>query len=92
MPDGQYTNIYRLYNYADIRVADAWFLKCNNISASYNFPERWIKGFAQNINVNFSVSQPFRIVSKDFKGMDPEVAVGNQPISRNYSLGINISF
>ena len=92
LPDGQYTNIYRLYNYADIRVADAWFLKCNNISASYNFPERWIKGFAQNINVNFSVSQPFRIVSKDFKGMDPEVAIGNQPISRNYSLGINISF
>ena len=31
------------------------------------------------------------IVSKEFKGMDPEVATGSQPISRTFSFGVNIS-
>ena len=37
------------------------------------------------------VLSPKKIVSKEFKGMDPEVATGSQPISRTYSFGINVS-
>ena len=39
-----------------------------------------------------SVSNPFMIVSKDFKGKDPEVATGSQPLSRNYAFSVNLSF
>lgn len=38
------------------------------------------------------VSNPFIIVSKDFKGRDPEVATGSQPISQTYTLSVNLSF
>ncbi len=45
-----------------------------------------------NIAMSLNVTNPFIIVSKDFKGKDPEVATGSQPISRNYTLSLNISF
>lgn len=83
---------YRLYNYTDIRVVNASFLRCNNITLSYNLSSGWINKFAQNIGLSFSVSNPFMIVSKDFKGKDPEVATGSQPLSRNYTLSVNLSF
>lgn len=41
---------------------------------------------------SFSVSNPFIIVSKDFKGKDPEVATGSQPLSQNYTFSVNLSF
>lgn len=81
-----------LYNYSDIRVVNASFLRCNNITLSYNISEGWIKKFAQNMGFTFSVSNPFIIVSKDFKGRDPEVATGSQPISQTYTLSVNLSF
>jgi len=83
---------YELYNYSDIRVVNASYLRCNNISLSYNLSKGWIKKFAQNMGVSFSVSNPFIIVSKDFKGKDPEVATGSQPLSQNYTFSVNLSF
>ena len=81
-----------LYNFSDIRVVNASFLRCNNITLSYNISEGWIRKFAQNMGFTFSVSNPFIIVSKDFKGRDPEVATGSQPISQSYTLSVNLSF
>lgn len=83
---------YEMYNYTDIRVVNASYFRCNNISLSYNLSKGWIKRFAQNLGVTFNVSNPFMIVSKDFKGKDPEVATGAQPFSQNYSLSVNLSF
>jgi tonB-linked outer membrane protein, susC/ragA family len=86
------TYSYRLYNYTDIRVVNASFLRCNNVSLSYNLSKGWITKFAQNVGFSFSVSNPFMIVSKDFKGKDPEVATGSQPLSQNYTFSLNLSF
>lgn len=91
-PDDETLYLYEIYNYCDRRVVDAWFLKCNSISLSYNLPEKWIKGFAQNLGFSFSVTNPFQFVSSDYKGMDPEVATGSQPVSRNYNFNLSISF
>ena len=83
---------HRLYNYSDIRVVNASFLRCNSISLSYTVPEKWVKRMClKNMSLGASVSNPFIIVSKQYKGLDPEVASGSQPISRNYSFSINIS-
>ncbi len=38
------------------------------------------------------VSQLFSIVSKDFKGRDAEVATGQQPRTRTYTLTVSASF
>ena len=83
---------YEMYNNSSARVVNASYLRCNNISLSYNVPEKLISGFAQSISLSFSVSNPFQIVSKDYKGVDPEGAMGNQPLSRNYTFGLNVSF
>lgn len=83
---------YVMYNYTDERVVNASFLRCNNITLSYNLSKGWIKKIAQNMAFTFAVSNPFMIVSKDYKGKDPEVATGSQPLSQNYTLSLNLSF
>ena len=92
MPNGGLERYPRLYNYTDIRVVNASFLRCNNISLSYTFPGRIARSlYLKNLSLSGSVSNPFIIMSSKFKGMDPEVSTGAQPISRNYSLTLNIS-
>ena len=92
MPNTQgYEYVYNMYNYSDARVVSASFLRCNNISLSCNLPDKWFKHTFKNMSLTASVSNPFVIVSRDFKGMDPEVATGNQPIPRVYSTILNIS-
>ena len=83
---------YELYANSTARVVDAWFLRCQNISFSYSLPSEKLPGFLQNLSFTGSVSNPFQIRSKDFLGRDPEVALGNQPMSSIYTLGINMSF
>ena len=81
-----------MYNYSDARVVNASFLRCNGLALNYTLPEKWVKKmYLKNLSFSASLSNPFMIVSKEFKGMDPEVATGSQPISRTVSLGINIS-
>jgi TonB-linked SusC/RagA family outer membrane protein len=85
--------VYDIYNYSDIRVVNGSFLRCNDISLSYNVAEQILKHVGiKNVAVTAAVRNPFIIVSKDYKGIDPEVATGNQPIPRVYSMGLNISF
>ena len=90
----KYTTIYPYdaWAYSDIRVADAWYLRCNNISLSYQVPREWTKSFARSVSFSCSVSNPFQIVSKDFHGRDPEVASGAQPLSRHFSFSMSMSF
>lgn len=83
---------YEMYNYSSARVVNASYLRCNNISLSYNVPQKWIEQFAQSVSFSFVVSNPFQIVSKDYKGVDPEVAMGNQPLSKTYTFSLNVSF
>ena len=78
--------------YSDARVVNAWYIRFNDLKLSYELPEKWIKGFADRVAVSFTATNPLQIRSRDFKGRDPEVALGNQPRSQNYSLGINVSF
>ena len=86
-------NIYEMYDYSDVRVVNASFLRCNNISLTYNLPDAFLKYLGlENVAFSGSVSNPFMIVSKDYKGVDPEVATGGQPLSKVYSLRLNITF
>ncbi|MDY4043338.1 MAG: SusC/RagA family TonB-linked outer membrane protein [Marinifilaceae bacterium] len=86
-------NVYEMYDYSDIRVVNASFLRCNNISLTYNLSDRLLQYVGlKSIAFSASVSNPFMIVSKDYKGVDPEVATGGQPLSRVYSLRLNITF
>ena len=82
-----------MYNYSDVRVVSASSLKCNNLSLNYSFPEKLAKSLGvQYISIGSSVSNLFTIVSKDFKGRDPEVATGAQPTTSSWSFNLNVTF
>lgn len=83
---------YEAWAASDVQVVDAWYLRCNSINLSYVFPEEMIRSFAQNVSFQFTVNNPFQIVSSDFDSRDPEVAKGSQPLSRTFSLSLNVSF
>jgi len=88
-----YPEAYDIYNYSTVRVVNGSFLRCNDISLTWNVAEQLLKYVRlKNVSVTAAVRNPFIIVSKDYKGMDPEVATGNQPIARVYSMGVNVSF
>lgn len=88
-----YSNVYEMYNYSHARVVNASSLKCNSISLSYSFPEQLAKSLGVKfISLGASMSNPFTIASKDFKGRDPEVATGAQPITSSYSFNLNVTF
>lgn len=94
LPDKRtYTQVYEMYNYSTTRVVNASSLQCNNLSLGYSMPEvlaRKVK--CQNISINGGVSQLFSIVSKDYRGRDPEVATGQQPRTKTYTLSLAASF
>ncbi|MBS1565415.1 MAG: SusC/RagA family TonB-linked outer membrane protein, partial [Bacteroidetes bacterium] len=94
LPDGKtYTNFYEMYNYSTARVVDASTLRFNSIFLSYSLPAKLVSRVKlKGISLNGGVSNPFAIVSRDFKGRDSEVAMGNQPRTRTYSMTFNITF
>ena len=85
-------NPYEMYAYSTARVVDAWYLRCNNINLSYTIPTEKLPKLLQNVSFSCSISNPFQIRSKDFKGRDPEVALGNQPMQRTVSFSVDVSF
>lgn len=83
---------YEMYNYSDKRVVNGNFLRCNSISLSYTLPEKLVnKVGLGNLSISAGMSNPFKIVSKDFKGVDPEVATGSSPLLKSYNFGISIT-
>ncbi len=92
LPNGVYTNYYEMYNYSTARVANASTLRVNSISISYSLPNNIVSRLkCQGINVGFTASNPFAWVSKDFKGVDAEVATGSQPRIRSYALSLSVN-
>ena len=88
------TALYPLeaWGYSDARVVDAWYVRLNDLRLMYTLPEAWVKGWARSLSLSVTITNPLQIKSKDFKGRDPEVAVGEQPRSRDFSFGIDLSF
>ena len=77
-------------------IQNASFMRLKNLSLSYDLPERWMEAtrFFQNVRLNFTARNVFTITK--YKGADPEVngnlANGNYPATRQYTLGIDVTF
>ncbi|HWW40083.1 MAG TPA: hypothetical protein VNZ46_12260, partial [Pedobacter sp.] len=84
---------YTLYNYSSARVVNASYLRINNINVSYMLPEKYAKRiFCKSISVGYTLSNVYTFVSKDFKGVDPEVASGGQPLARTHVINLSATF
>ncbi|WP_163713293.1 SusC/RagA family TonB-linked outer membrane protein [Mangrovibacterium lignilyticum] len=89
----QYAFLYDMYTYSTDRVVNASSLRVNYLSLSYNLSEKLCNKLnCKAVSLGLGVSNVFSIVSKDFHGRDPEVATGNQPRTRSYSLNLNVNF
>ena len=89
LPNGLYDNIYSMWSQSDVRVADASFLRCTQISFSYNVPRNFCQkiGVAR-IQLSANINNLFVIASDDWKGYDPELGYSIQP--RIYSVGLSL--
>lgn len=89
LPNGLYDNIYSMWAQSDVRVANASFLRCTQISLSYSFPRKWCQGIKlSHITLSANMNNLFVIASKDWRGYDPEL--GYSILPRMYSLGLSI--
>jgi TonB-linked SusC/RagA family outer membrane protein len=99
IPDGLPLGVgspYNLYDQSSIRVVKGDFFRCTNINLAYALPVSAIKRFgARGMNIGVSVNNPFIITNKAFHGQDPETSgMGSTalPITRSYTLSLNVSF
>ena len=89
LPNGLYDNIYSMWAQSDARIASASFLRCTQISFSYNVPQKACKKIGlSRISVSANVNNLFVIASEEWKGYDPELGYTIQP--RVYSIGLGI--
>jgi len=89
-------NYWQMYNDSDLRVVSGNFMRCTNISLTYDLPDFIAKKlYVKGASCSLGVSNPFVIASKDLKGRDPEqvrLGSGTLPPQQNYSLMLNITF
>ena len=91
LPDNGSDYWISMWEQSDVMVVDASFLRCNQLSLSWNVNREWCKKMGlKTLSVNAGVSNLFVIASKKFNGFDPELGNSVQP--KNYSLGVNIGF
>ncbi|MCZ4245041.1 SusC/RagA family TonB-linked outer membrane protein [Pedobacter punctiformis] len=91
--DGTSPSPYTMYNYSTARLVNASYLRINNINISYIVPEKFAKRvFCKNLNIGYTFSNVYTFVSKDFKGVDPEVASGGQPLPKTHSFTLSATF
>ena len=91
LPDGDVDYWIDMWAQSDEMVVDASFLRCQQVSLSWNVGQRWCERIGlKSFSLNVIVNNIFVIGNKRFNGFDPEL--GNSVHPKNYSVGINIGF
>lgn len=86
---------WNMYDYSDARVVSGNYLKCSNISLTYQIPEQLLnKAGISRLEVSLATSNLFTLCSSKLKGQTPtqgftEVQLTDRP---TFTFGINISF
>ena len=82
---------YDMWQMSDARVVDASFLRCQQMSLTWNVDEAWCAKFGmKSLQLNAIMNNVFVIADKKFNGFDPELGDSVQP--KTYSLGVTIGF
>ena len=89
-------NAWTMYNYGSQRVVSGNYLQCQDLSLTYDVPEKWLNriGLA-SLSVTASTSNVFTICSSKLKGQAPtqsgfaEIKLSDRPA---FSLGLNVAF
>jgi TonB-linked SusC/RagA family outer membrane protein len=80
-------------NNASYWIIDRSFLRCRNITLGYTLPNSITRkqNVFSTLRVSFDLQNAFTITK--YPGIDPELSQGNYyPLTRNYVLGVNVTF
>lgn len=87
---------WTMYDYSDVRVVSANYLKCSSLSFTYEFGKDLLSkiGFSR-LSLSLSGTNLFTLCSKKLKGQTPtqggfsEIQLSDRP---TYSFGLSVSF
>lgn len=89
-------NYWDMYDYSDLRVVSANYLKCNSISLSYVFPDQWMKPYGiSRLELTATGNNLFTIADSELKGQTPTqggfttIELSDRP---SFSLGLSVTF
>jgi TonB-linked SusC/RagA family outer membrane protein len=88
---------YNAYNFSDQRVADGGYVRLRTVNLSYRVPGNVVSRFyVKNMTISGMVQNPWLIYADDkLNGVDPEFYSSGgvaQPITRQYTLSLNLGF
>ncbi|MBR1732383.1 MAG: TonB-dependent receptor, partial [Alloprevotella sp.] len=75
---------------------NASFLRLKNLTLAYDLPKAWMEetGFMKNVRLSFITRNLFTVTK--FRGADPEpdsnITYGNYPATRQFVLGVEVTF
>lgn len=81
-------------------IYDNSYVKCREITLSYNFPQKWLGKSVKGLSLSFVARNPF-IVWKNIPNIDPDSAYntsgmgleyGSLPSRRSFGFNINLKF
>ena len=89
-------NYWDMYDYSDLRVVSANYLKCSSISLSYVFPDSWMKPYGiKRLELTATGNDLFTIADSKLKGQTPTqggfttIELSDRP---SFSLGLSVTF
>jgi hypothetical protein len=94
LPTGLSDNTYSGFQCnSDYWVINGSFLKVKNMTLGYSLPNELLNKKITAVRFFIDVQNAFTLTSDRLKGMDPEVDQSNYyPLTRSYSLGVNVTF
>jgi TonB-linked SusC/RagA family outer membrane protein len=85
-------NIKSPYDYRDaVRVRDASFVALRNVSLSYTLPQKWLQKVKVSGMQIYIRGNNLKYWT-DFVGYSPETDLGRFPVTKNWTIGTNITF
>lgn len=82
-----------MYDKSSVRVAKTDFLKMRSLSLNYLIPRKFVsKWHITDCAIGLQATNLFTWADKRWEGSDPEAAFATTPLTRTYTLNLNITF
>ena len=98
-PEDYWMDVCR--NAPSMFIYDNSYVKCREITLSYDFPREWLGKYVQALSVSFVATNPF-IVWKNIPNIDPDsnynnstgmgLEYGSLPSRKSYGLNVHVKF
>lgn len=87
------STVWQLYNFSDIRVADASHVRLSSVSLNYRImPKPKVKSFFNNASISLQGNDLFVIAGKVWKGRDPETLPSSLGRLPSFTFSFNVGF